>query len=388
MEAREKEVMERERKKIRLREKLCNLCNQPSSPNLPVPPPTNPHPIRSNTGDAACTDCSVGKFSASASPSCSDCGENKYNPLPGMSSCFNCPSGRYSSDTSSSSQATCIYYAPNSVAEVPPTVVAGEVMVVPLSLREHTDDALQGSTDFGSDWVTTLANTTITSSAFNRSFTNDISSMGSYSSGTDGPQITIEFDAAVTWSVSISNPLNGEHFKGSPYIVEVLPSISDPSKSKADLPPAITAGDTLEGSVRTFDSFLNPTFSETDVLTWSLDESNEVKTANRSLSSQAFEISTAGAVEVSGNYQMYMSLNGVNLPPFGFVVLPAEVSPLTSTHNLNNVEDRTIDSTTETTWEVAVFPRDIYGNAVTDPSIWFTLVLTENGREKGENGRK
>ncbi|GMI30738.1 hypothetical protein TrCOL_g3216 [Triparma columacea] len=334
----------------------------------------------SRVGDAVCTDCSAGKFSAStASISCSDCGVNKYNPFSGSSSCFECPTGRYSSDMTSSSEDSCIYYAPNSLAQVPQTVVAGDVVVIPLTLRQHTNDALLGSTAFGSDWVMTWANTTIISSAYNRSFTNDISSTGTYSSGAEGPQITMQFDAAVTWSVSITNPLNGDHFKGSPYAVQVLPSISEPSKTQIDLPSAITAGDTFEGSVRTFDSFLNPTFSIMDTVIWSLDGSSKVNIAERSPSSHSIKISSGGAVEVSGNYQLYMSLNGVSLQSFGFVVLPAAVSAAACTHNLINMGDKTIDSTTETIWEVLVYPRDIYGNAVADPSIWFTLVTSING---------
>ena len=67
----------------------------------------------------------------------------------------------------------------------------------------------------------------------------------------------------------------------------------------------------------------------------------------------------------------------VTVLPALFVVLPNEVSAAHSTHNLINQD--MVESTDEVEWEVVVFPRDEFGNAVSDPDAWFTLVLDAPG---------
>lgn len=113
------------------------------------------------------------------------------------------------------------------------------------------------------------ANSTITSVAYNRTFTNGISNIGEYSTtSSNQPQISLTFDAAVDWSVQIRNPLNLNHFKNSPLTIKVLPSISTVASMKMEFPVAITAGDRLFGKIKTFDEFLNPTFSLDDDILW------------------------------------------------------------------------------------------------------------------------
>eukprot|EP00520_Triparma_pacifica_P000484 CAMPEP_0118666884 /NCGR_PEP_ID=MMETSP0785-20121206/19468_1 /TAXON_ID=91992 /ORGANISM="Bolidomonas pacifica, Strain CCMP 1866" /LENGTH=964 /DNA_ID=CAMNT_0006561255 /DNA_START=101 /DNA_END=2996 /DNA_ORIENTATION=+ len=329
-----------------------------------------------------CTACEAGKFSAHiASAFCLDCGVNKYNSLAGSSECFDCPPGRYSSHVTATSDELCAYYAPNSTAQVNPTVVAGEVMLVPLTLKGNMNMPLNGSVDFGPDWVTFRANTNITSSAFNRTFTNGISNSGDYFVGSDGiPKGRIKFDAAEVWSVSISNPLDGKHFSGSPFEVSVLPSSSLPENTAFDLPLTIVAGSIFKGSAWTFDSFLNPTFHPSDTLTMTLD-SFGTKLADQNPVSRGYDIVSSTAIKVSGNYQINWELNEVSLPPYGFMVLPAAVSNY-STHNLVNIDGKTLDSTTETTIEVEIYPRDRFSNAVPDNSALFTLKKIVGGNEE------
>ena len=78
--------------------------------------------------------------------------------------------------------------------------------------------------------------------------------------------------------------------------------------------------------------------------------------ADRNLASSAYDIMTGEPITLSGTFQIFTRLNGVELPPTGFVVLPSQVDAKTSSHNLNNLDS--IDSTTATTWEVEVRPSD------------------------------
>jgi hypothetical protein len=94
-----------------------------------------------------------------------------------------------------------MYYAPNSLAQAAPTVAAGEVLNIPLTLKQNTNSLTLGSMDFGSEWVKLTASATITSSAYNRTFYNPISSSGAYSLVDGQPRVSITFDAATSWSL-------------------------------------------------------------------------------------------------------------------------------------------------------------------------------------------
>lgn len=201
---------------------------------------------------------------------CDNCGSHYFSSTPGSTSCTICPTGRYSLSSTATSSDFCRYYAPNSIAEITTfTVIAGQPKIIPLSLKDNTDAVMQGSLGFDEDWVMVTANSTITSVAYNRTFTNGISNIGEYSTtSSNQPQISLTFDAAVDWSVQIRNPLNLNHFKNSPLTIKVLPSISTVSSMKMEFPVAITAGDGLFGKIKTFDEFLNPTFSLDDDILW------------------------------------------------------------------------------------------------------------------------
>ena len=60
-------------------------------------------------------------------------------------------------------------------------------------------------------------------------------------------------------------------------------------------------------------------------------------------------------LESAGANSLDLTLDGVSLRPALFVVLPGDVDPDTSTHNLINQEE--VDSTDDVTWEVMVYPK-------------------------------
>ena len=100
---------------------------------------------------------------------------------------------------------SCARTLPTRRRRVNPTVVAGEVMLVPLTLK-GMNMPLNGSVDFGPDWVTFRANTNIILSIQPNLHKRNTNS-GDYFVGSDGiPKGRIKFDAAEVWSVSISIP--------------------------------------------------------------------------------------------------------------------------------------------------------------------------------------
>ncbi|GMH50446.1 hypothetical protein TL16_g00772 [Triparma laevis f. inornata] len=334
-----------------------------------------------------CVLCEPGKYNdVEGAAECDNCGSNYFSSTPGSTSCTICFTGRYSLSSTVTSSDFCRYYAPNSIAEITTfTVIAGQPKIIPLSLKDNTDAVMQGSLGFDEDWVMVTANSTITSVAYNRTFTNGISNIGEYSTtSSNQPQISLTFDAAVDWSVQIRNPLNLNHFKNSPLTIKVLPSISTVSSMKMEFPVAITAGDRLFGKIKTFYEFLNPTFSSDDDILWwlSFDSDGDKFSAVPKPLSKDYYVSSE-LLLVAGSYRLHCSINDEELSPIGFLVLPAEVDASESTHNLLNVNF--VDSTLATTWEVEVIPRDRYGNLIIDVGgdgdVWFTLELETEGAD-------
>ena len=334
-------------------------------------------------GGEACTDCAPGKYSdVEGAAACKSCGINSYSTTWASTSCQTCPTGRYSSDETAAFGDSCRYFAPNSVAEISDyTVVAGEVKVMPLTLKENTNNKMLGTVDFNKDWVLVTANTTIQSEAYNRTFLNAITNAGEYSVSSDGqPQVTMTFDAATRWTVRIQNPVDESHFSNSPLTITVLPSTSAPASMELEVPATVVAGDKFYGKIRSFDEFLNPTFSPDDDIMWWISGPTEMSkvSAVPKPSSRDYLVSS-DPILLAGSYRFHCSLNGVELPQKGFLVLPAAVHADSTTHNLLNVDY--VDSTLATTWEVQVIPRDAFGNLIIDfnDEVWFTLELDTAG---------
>ena len=118
----------------------------------------------------------------------------------------------------------------------------------------------------------------------------------------------------------------------------------------------LPAGESLRGTIKTFDEHGNPTFYLTDELHFLLEQQPGDRGGSpwRNSADKMYDIVTM-PLESAGANSLDLTLDGVSLRPALFVVLPGDVDPDTSTHNLINQEE--VDSTDDVTWEVMVYPK-------------------------------
>ena len=223
-------------------------------------------------------------------------------------------------------------YAPVSSLAVLATAVAGEEIAIPLTLRTSMADIYAATNETGGFQVS--------AAGFQFGAASTITGYIAHANSLLSAFLSIR--AVGKWSVAITEGIkNPQHLEGSPFEIEIMAAETVPAECEAEFKQVLTAGDGFTLDVTTVDAFGNPT------------EGAEF----------SFSCCVGEAVNQAGEYTVSVT-PAIKGNPFRFDVKPNDPDAATSTHNIATATE--FISTKEIQQELRAFPKDEFGNAITD----------------------
>ena len=223
-------------------------------------------------------------------------------------------------------------YAPLSSLAALATAVAGEEIAIPLTLRTSTADIYAATNETGGFQV----------SAAGFQFGAASTITGYIAHANSLLSVFLSIRAVGKWSVAITEGIkNPQHLEGSPFEIEIMAAETVPAECEAEFKQVLTAGDGFTLDVTTVDAFGNPT------------EGAEFE----------FSCCVGEVMTKTGEYQVSVT-PAIKGSPFRFDVKPNDPDAATSTHNIATATE--FISTKEIQQELRAFPKDEFGNAITD----------------------
>jgi serine/threonine protein kinase len=251
--------------------------------------------------------------------------------------------------------------------------IAGVPIITPIVLRTHLNQALDSSYPI----VNELYRFKISASGFipGTEFVTSIEGYIHYDSNAEAHEsllgnITIPYKGE--WVITITEGLlNPQNLFGSPFEISVDSGPTDPNSCASQLMSTnnVEAGSNFSVSIWPRDAFLNPTAHDHDSFYGILNggdkvtqlvrtdseftHSEKIKEAGKYFFS-IFHASTGSGSEIAGTE--------IANSPFHFEVIPASPNAGKTTHNKPN---KKIDSSSESSLTLQVYPMDFYLNPIT-----------------------
>ena len=198
-------------------------------------------------------------------------------------------------------------------------------------------------------------------------------------------EISITFAGEFTVTIKETGDAVESHLLGSPFVINVDPSVTDASSCKSSFDSSVIAGDDVEVRIQTFDEYQNPTDYDDDELLGWFGGAEEKKVALSRVfnpSTSIVEYRFIGNTNFAGSFRIHVwhekSGNEVANSPFFIRVAPAAADALASFHNL---ETNTLDTSDKVDWILQAYPTDEYGNALSD-AMGYSVTLTGFGLEQ------
>ncbi len=260
-------------------------------------------------------------------------------------------------------------FAPLSTMELPNDAVAGEEIIIPLTIRDDFNRVINPTS-------TRFLNVTATGAITAGGMTFETTLPGKIelvTSGSDSNNNTMfaktTINVAGSWSISMTrgSEVFVEKFLESPRSLVVTPASTDPNSCLSMFPQTLTAGEVFQAIVFPNDPFDNPTrFRRDQFIAEFEDEIEGSFSFVRSPSNHTFgHLMTKAAPYRLRVYFLQGSAYRTEIKnsPFNFDVLPAVADAFMSKHNLDEIND--IDTSNGATVKLKVSPFDRFGNVPT-----------------------